>query len=269
MKINTKIRLANLTTWIMLITISIIAIWFIGFVVSNTFDLNVFTQKASTFIYSFIGFSSVLVVCSAILNISINISIIADSKISNAVSSNFKTINKKLYFTILIVISGLIAFLFLGDYLTRKNVKDKLVDSSDYIVKTYSESINKIGPCLIDTAKVAKVPEVLKFLSEQKSEFPKVILISSGKYDGQLTFLEIDHFTSGKTLKEPLFGNSFYKCEDYDCQYLTDFFTGKTKEKFFWTEESDYKLYYPFEMNGVKFILLFTKFQRDGKIGSY
>lgn len=252
----------------MLITISIISIWFIGFVVSNTFDLNVFTQKASTFLYSFIGFSAVLVICSAILNISINISIIADSKISESGFSNSKTINKKLYFAILIVIFGLIAFLFLGDYLTRKNVKDKLIDSSDYIVKTYSESIKKIGPCFIDTANVAKIPEVLKFLSEQKSEFPTVLLITSGKYDGQLTFLEIDHFTTRKTLKEPLFGNSFYKCEDYDCQYLTDFFTGKTNKKFFWTEESDYKLYYPFEMNGVKFILLFTKIQRNGKIGS-
>jgi hypothetical protein len=80
MKISNKIKLANLTTWTMVITISFIALFFIGFVVTNTFDLNVFTSRTSDFIFSFIGFSSVIVVCSAILNISLNISLIADSK---------------------------------------------------------------------------------------------------------------------------------------------------------------------------------------------
>jgi len=268
MRTNNKIKLVNLTTWIMLITVSIIAFWFIGFVVSNTFDLNVFAQKSSTFIYSFIGFSAVLVLCSAILNISLNIGIIADNTGSDKESSRNNAIGRKFYLAITTIILGLIAFLFLGDYQTRKNTRDKLTDSSDYIVKTYAESINKLGPCLVDTGKVARIPEILKFLSDQKSEFPSVLLITSGKYDGQLTFLEIGQYDGERSLKKPLYGNSFYRCEDYDCKYLTEFFTGKASRTFFWTRENDYKLYYPFDMRGVRFILLFTKHQSHGKIGS-
>lgn len=269
MKSRNKIKLANLTTWTMVITISVIAIWFIGFVVANTFDLNVFTKRTSDFMFGFIGFAAVLVLCSAILNISLNIGLIADSKVQEIKTEGENLVGKKFYLAFLLGIIALITFLFIGDFLTRKNEENKLVDAADYIVETYSESISKIGPSLTDTSKVGQIPEILKFLSNQKSEFPSVTLLTSGKYDGQLTFLEILHWKSEKSLKEPLFGNSFYKCQDYDCEYLQDLFTGKTTESMFWTEKNDYKLYYPFTENNTKYILLFTKYQRHGKVGSY
>lgn len=269
MKSRNKIKLANLTTWIMVITISVIAIWFIGFVVANTFDLNVFTKRTSDFMFGFIGFSAVLVLCSAILNISLNIGLIADSKVQEMETEGSNIVGKKFYLSTLIGLIALIAFLFIGDYLTRKNEENKLVNAAEYIVETYSESISKIAPSLIDTSKVGQIPEILKFLSNQKSEFPSVTLLTSGKYDGQLTYLEISHWESEENLKKPLFGNSFYKCQDYDCEYLQNLFTGKTTEPLFWTEKNDYKLYYPFIEKDIKYILLFTKYQRHGKVGSY
>tara|TARA_B100000963_G_C22474888_1_gene601938 strand:+ start:30 stop:839 length:810 start_codon:yes stop_codon:yes gene_type:complete len=269
MKSRNKIKLANLTTWTMVITISVIAIWFIGFVVANTFDLNVFTKRTSDFMFGFIGFSAVLVLCSAILNISLNIGLIADSKVQEMKTEGSNLLGKRFYLVTSLGIVALITFLFIGDYLTRKNEENKLVSAADYIVETYSESIAKIAPSLTDTSKVGQIPEILKFLSNQKSEFPSVTLLTSGKYDGQLTYLEITHWESEKSLKEPLFGNSFYKCQDYDCEYLQDLFTGKTVEPLFWTEKNDYKLYYPFIENNTKYILLFTKYQRHGKVGSY
>ncbi len=268
MKSTNKIKLANLTTWIMVITISVIIIWFIGFVVANTFDLNVFTKRTSDFMFGFIGFSAVLILCSAILNISLNIGLIADSKIQEMKIEASNIIGKKFYFATLIGIIALIAFLFIGDYLTRKNEEIKLLKAADYIVETYSKSIDKIAPSLIDTSKVGQIPEILEFLSNQKSEFPSVTLHTSGKYDGQLTYLEISNWESEENLKKPLFGNSFYKCQDYDCEYLQKIFTGKTTEPLFWTEKDDYKLYYPFIEKDTKFILLFTKYQQHGKIGS-
>lgn len=269
MKSINKIKLASLTTWTMLITILIIAIWFIGFVVANTFDLNVFTKRTSDFMFGFIGFSAVLVLCSAILNISLNIGLIADSKVQEMKTEGSNILGKKFYFASLTGITALITFLFIGDFLTRKNEENKLVDAADYIIETYSESISKIGPSLTDTSKVAQIPEILRFLSNQKTEFPSVTLLTSGKYDGQLTYLEISKSGYEKSLKQPLFGNSFYKCQDYDCEYLKDLFTGKTTKPLFWTKKNNYKLYYPFIENNTKYILLFTKYQRHGKVGSF
>jgi hypothetical protein len=268
MKTKNKVSLVNMTTGIMVVTISIVAIWFIGFVVTSAFDLNVFTRRTSDFLLSFIGFSAVLIFCSAILNISLNIGIIADSRVSAEDNRDVKKLNKNLYLSVLVGIVLFIAFLFLGDFLTRKYEKDKLVDSSDYVIKTYSETFNKIAQGLTDTSRVKNIPESLRFLSNLKSEFPSVDLITSGTYNGQLTFLELTQSDSWKSLKEPLFGNSFYKCTDFDCKYLTDFFTRKTNDNLFWTKESDYKLYYPFDIKGTRFIIVFSKYERNGKIGS-
>lgn len=268
MKTTNKIKLVNLSTWIMVITISITAIFFIGFVIANTFDLNVFTRRTSSFISSFIGFTAVIVICSAILNISLNISLIADSKLQESKNTEKAIITAKFYWYVLGLILFMIGFLFTGDYLTRKNEKERLIAEANDIITRYKTSIDKIPTSLADTAKIKQVLDILDFLSNQKQEFPSVSLITSDKFNGQLTFLEISENSDPISLKKPFFDNSFYKCEAHDCEYLENFFTGKTNESHFWTEENEYMLYFPFSKDDKKYILLFTKYQRYGKVGS-
>jgi len=82
MKLKTKARLANISIWVIVVTIVIIALFFFGFLLSNTFDLKVFANRTSDFIWTLFGASMVIVICGAFLNISLNIGIIADSKVS-------------------------------------------------------------------------------------------------------------------------------------------------------------------------------------------
>ena len=110
---------------------------------------------------------------------------------------------------------------------------------------------------------------ILKFLSNQKEKFPSVRLIVSDKFDGQLTFLEISQWQNDESLKQPFYDNSVYKCEIQDCDYLEQVFTSKTTDTHFWTEKNDYKLYFPFDKGKRIFILIFTKHERHGKVGSY
>lgn len=268
MKTSNKIKLANLTTWTMVITISFVALFFVGFIATNTFDLNVFTNRASNFIYSFIGFASVVILCSAILNVSLNISLIADNKIQEFKTNDSGAIGRKFIFYCLGIVIILVSFLFIGDYITRQNEKQKLFDEANDIISRYQSSIDRITIGLSDTSKIGDVPDVLNFLSNQKEEFPSVSLLTTEKYDGQLTFLEIDQYHAVKTLKKQFYGDSFYKCQSQDCDYLNSYFTGKTTEKYFWTEKNNYKLYFPFIAKDRKYILLFTKYQRHGKVGS-
>ena len=268
MKIENKIKLANLTTWTMLITIAVIALWFIGFAVATTFNLNVFTNRTSEFILLFIAFAGFLVACSAVLNVSLNISLIADSKIQELRGKGTTLLNQKFYLGGLGLIGAMIAFLFLGDFLTRVHEKNELIKESNDIIARYDKSITDIANALNDTARLKEVPAILDFLSSQKYEFPDVRLITSNQFNGQLTFLAIDPNDEEKKLAKPFFGNSFYKCQKFDCEYLENYFTGKTREQFFWTEDNDYRLYYPFERSKQKFILLFNKYQRGGRLGS-
>ncbi len=269
MKTAIKIKLANLTTWTMVFTICVIALFFIGFVTTETFDLNVFTKRTSDFIFSFIGFSAVLIICSAILNVSLNIGLIADSRTQDIKDDGQRFITKKIFVIVIGLVIGLVTFLFLGDFLTRQNEKNKLVNEANDIITRYAVSINKISIGLADTSKVKDIPDILNFLSNQKEKFPSVQLIVSDKFDGQLTYLEIKPWDNKEELKKPYYGNSFYKCEIHDCDYLEQFFTGKTTNTHFWTADNDYKLYFPFEKDNKKFILVFTKYERQGKVGSY
>jgi hypothetical protein len=268
MKTLNKIRLANLTTWTMVITISFIAIFFIGFVITNTFDLNVFTRRTSDFIFLFIGMSSVIVLCSAILNISLNIGLIADSKTQELKEIGTSFVTKKFLFYALGLTLIIILFLFLGDFLTRQNEKKKLVSEANDIISRYQSIINKIPIGLEDSSKIGEIPEILKFLSNQKEEFPSISLITSDKYNGQLTFLEITEYDNVENLNKPFYDNSFYKCQIHDCDYLNNYFTGQTTESYFWTKKNGYKLYFPFDSKRKKYILLFTKYERYGKFGS-
>ncbi len=94
------------------------------------------------------------------------------------------TFNKKflyIVFLILIVIGG---FLFLGDFLTRQNEKSKLIAECKETINRYDKSITDISNALTDTALIGEIPDILKFLGEQKQEFPSIILITSDNYKG-------------------------------------------------------------------------------------
>jgi len=71
-----------------------------------------------------------------------------------------------------------------------------------------------------------------------------------------------------ENLKEPLYGNSFYASNQYDGDYLKRIFTTDRKDFFFWSKSDEYKLYYPIDKGGKKYVFLFSKTNRYGKIGS-
>jgi hypothetical protein len=268
MKIETKEKLASLSIWIILITVVVIVLFFFGFLVSNTFDLKVFNNRTSDFVVTLFGTSLVIVICGAFLNISLNIGIIADSKLEKVKASANRSFIKRTLIITLSVIIVITAFLFTGDYLTRKSEKNKLVSECQDIVKRYDNSIQEISKALSDNSKIKEIPDILKFLENQKDEFPSIILITSTEYQGQLTFLKITNWSDKKDLTKELFNFSFYSCNTDDCEYLKRIFSTKDSDYYFWSKKDEYKLYYPIDNGNKKFVLLFSQFDRYGKIGS-
>jgi hypothetical protein len=271
MKLRTKTRIANISIWVIVVTMVIVALFFFGFLIANTFDLNVFTSRTTTFIGTLFGASLVIVICGAFLNISLNIGIIADSKVNEITSGQKEknTFNKKFLYAAILILIVLGGFLFLGDYLTRQNEKNKLISECEETLSRYGKSIKDLSTALTDTALIGEIPDILKFLSEQKQEFPGIILITSDYYKEQLTFLEITSHTEKSDLKKEMFNLSFYRCSKNDCEYLKEVFETDKPDYFFWSEKDNYKLYYPVTTGEKKFILLFSKYESYGKIGSY
>jgi hypothetical protein len=269
MKLKTKTRLANISIWTIVVTISLVALFFFGFLISESFNLKVFTQDANDFIWILFAASMVIVLCGAFLNISLNIGIIADSKISEAEllgqdKSKFNLIFLLVFLGTLILITGI---LFFGDFRTRLLEKKKLIAECNEIVERYDKSIKDMSISLVERSKITEIPDILKFLSEQKSEFPSIILITSDFYKEQLTFLEITEYSDKKDLVKKLYDMSFYSCNKNDCEYLKEIFSTESTDDFFWTEKNDYKYYLPITDGQKKYVLLFSKYDRYGKYG--
>ena len=270
MKLKTKSRLANISIWVIVVTIIIIALFFFGFIISDTFDLKVFTNRTSDFMWTLFGASMVIVICGAFLNISLNIGIIADSKQSQITDSQNKkeNFNKRFLLGLVLTLMTVGVLLFLGDFLTRQNEKTKLITECEEILTRYEKSVNDITIALSDTSEIGEIPDILKFLGNQKQEFPSIILITSDYYKEQLTYLKITPYSDKKELKKELFNFSFYACNKNDCEYLRKVFEEEKSDYYFWSEKSNYKLYYPITKGDKKYILLFSKFDRYGKVGS-
>jgi len=270
MELRTKRNLANISIWVIIITVAIIVLFFFGYILTNTFDLKVFANKSADFIFTLFGASLVIVICGAFLNISLNIGIIADAKTKDLEEDVVvKRPNRKRIFAISISLLTLIGgFLFIGDTLTRLKEKKVLTKQCEEIILQSDSSIIQISKSLTDTSLIGDVPEILEYLGSQKEEFPSIELITSDTYKGQLVLLRIATYTDKEDLKEPLYGNSLYASNQYDGDYLKSIFTTDRKDFYFWSKGDDYKLYYPIYKGGKKYVFLFSKSNRYGKIGS-
>lgn len=157
--------------------------------------------------------------------------------------------------------------LFGGDYLSRRQVRQKLLDESNDIINRYKSSIASITGSL-RSHRESEIPNILKFLSNLKEEFPTVILVTTGSYHGEIAYLEITPWTAPGNFNKPYYDYSFYKCNRDDCSYLDKVFADGFSEHHLWNRDDEYKLYVPFISKDVKFVLIFSKYDRYGKIGS-
>ncbi|MBN2102725.1 hypothetical protein JW835_01650 [bacterium] len=268
MNIKTKIKLSNLTLSVVTFMTFFIIIWFIIFLISTVFKLNVFAEKTTEFYYLTILAALAIIASCAILSTTINISMIADSKIKEMKLDRTLGFGKKYWIGAMTSLIVLIAFLFTGDFISRSHSKRKLINESSDIVQRYHKSIDELPALLADTSKIGKIPSLLKFLSNQKKEFPTVILITSSEFDGQLAYLKINKSMTQSELKQPYYNDSFYECDKKDCEYLESVFTKGNNSIYCISEGADYRLYYPYVHDQEKLILLFTRYSRYGKIGS-
>lgn len=268
MKINTKLKITKITSLVMIATTLGILIWFVGFIISITFDLNIFDSNTTEFLFAALGGAFVLVTCSAILNVSLNISIIAEKNLvfddNEETQVNFKKVLAYGAIGLLVVIG----FLFGGDYFSRRKIKNDIISEGNDMVSRYSNTIEEIKTSLNDKKQIASIPTDLKFLSSIKSNFPSVVIITSDQYHSELVFLTITSWTDPEDLAQPYFEDAFYECTKNDCDYLYDVFLNDVEEPYFWYEDDDYLYYYPVENGDNDFVLLFSKWNRYGFVGS-
>ncbi|MDD5066801.1 MAG: hypothetical protein PHF84_07110 [bacterium] len=268
MKTDLKQKIVNLTNWIMLVTVILVGIWFYVFIITMTFKLKVFAENTTEFFFLFISAALSIVLCSVILNIGLNLSIIAESrKLKGAVKKNKFSLKKSLITagTVLVLIPCL---LFLGNHLSRVKLEHRFISEAEELITRYDRTITKISSYLSSPRDIARIPGLLQFLSEHKAEYPDIQLILPARYDGQQVFLKITRYTPEKDLNKPLFNNTFFACDEAVTKYLSSVFSGKEANTHFFKKNEDVYVFIPVKKGNRNFVLVFSRIQRYGKFGS-
>ncbi len=268
MNTELKRKLSNLANGIIILAMAVIILWFIVFVVQTTFNLNVFAERTSEFFLTIIFAAIAIIISAAFLSVSLNISLIADTKMREQHSDLSPRLGKWLVPSIILAGLVVVLLLFAGDYLSRSQQKTYLTRESKDLLDKYASSIDSLAVALTDTSKITAVPGILKFLSTQRDDFSDVSLIAKAEFNGQTTFLHATSNMYAANLKNPFFDFSFYRCKKEDNDYLIEVFTKGKADVFVWSEKSEHYLYYPITSHKVTFVLKFSKYNRYGKFGS-
>ena len=266
-----KIKLSNFCNSVIVFTIALTGIWFIGFFIVQAFDLTVFKQKTSESLFLFLFVVIVIVACCAILSVSLNISIIAQSKINESGEKENAKFGRKAILYIASTILALAVFLFVSNFYSKSRKKSIILEQSNEIVTKNKTVINNIFEGLRDTSKTRTIYNNIKILSSKNEDLPDVKVLLQRKFQGEMVFLELTEYDFDVVnFKKNNYSNLLYTTKKEDKKYLEDVFLKDLKESLFFTKETDYYVYTPMKKNRETIILVFSKdsFGRYGKIGS-
>jgi len=269
MKLSLKRKLENLSIWALVITICFIVIFFIGNIIDRELGLDSVFSKFWKLKTSGVDLSSIvndIMLCAALLNIALNISLNAARKtieFEPAPAGKLITGKIGLYFLgIVIVIASL---LFLPEYLRKYRMRDEMISEATELVNRSQNSLARIAASISDTSSIGEVPGILKYFEDQTKSIANVSLITIDRYNGDLVILKIHSSNNDSTylalLKKPLFNKAFYKYSLEDGYWLNRFLTGKTENSPFWSVNMDHLMFYfPVVTKGKRFVLLFSKY---------
>jgi len=253
-----KTKLANLTIGIIAVTVAIVVIWFIILIVSDIFDLNVFVKQTGDIFYIFLFAALTIVTCSAFLNVSLNIGLIAEAKMRESNIEPTSSFSHKYYLGFFGIVIFLVALLFLGDQFSRYREKEYLLSECQGLITHYQKSIDIISAALEDSTGIEEIPAILSFLSCQKEDFDDIAIIIPTKFSGQLTFLRIGKGMNSHSFSQSGFDLPFYPSNERDSEYLGSVFEGNNTKPFVWSERNKHYIYYPVSQNNACYVIHFT-----------
>lgn len=290
MKTNSKKSISNFLIAIMLVTVIIIAVWFVGFIISVTFNLNIFQSRTTEFAFALIGAAFGIVASASFLNISLDISIISDIKLAEFIQHNVTgdTIDERLLVELpqhavidssikrhrkvlpWLITFGAIAFvavfLLVGDKYSEMSQRRNMGKEGVDLLVRFDSSINKIGNA-IGNKEFEGIPKIIDILSNQKKEFSRISIVYLDKFDGQNIYVNVTTHLDSADIKKDFLNNSFYQPSEEEAEFFSDFFEKNKADRYFWNEGDHYRLYMPVIVDSTKFIVIGSN-QTYGRVGS-
>ena len=290
-------KLVKATNIIGMVAVTLLVYWVFALILIQVFGLKVFREHITEiFLMSILGILAVMG-GTLMLNIMLNLTRIAERGQEEEVRGGRKTV-----YLLLAVFPILAALLFGGNYLTIRQKRDILTQSSERIVKDNPAQIDALTDYRFDLAYIKKSSEILDLMAKDDLSFKSAMIIVQDKIDNKPVYLA---FSADSRLNvggeavpaasqneavpaanQNVEGNDNFvmdrngekvmvKKMDYvyspnlkEREYLQKVFAGQTQEMRYEAEDGHYSLCHPYRKNGKTIILCFSDYQEYGKIGS-
>lgn len=290
-------KLVKATNIIGMVAVTLLVYWVFALILIQVFGLKVFREHITEiFLMSILGILAVMG-GTLMLNIMLNLTRIAERGQEEEVRGGRKTV-----YLLLAVFPILAALLFGGNYLTIRQKRDILTQSSERIVKDNPAQLDALADYRFDLAYIKKSSEILDLMAKDDLSFKSAMIIVQDKIDNKPVYLA---FSADSRLNvggeavpaasqneavpsanQNVEGNDNFvmdrngekvmvKKMDYvyspnlkEREYLQKVFAGQTQEMRYEAEDGHYSLCHPYRKNGKTIVLCFSDYQEYGKIGS-
>ena len=290
-------KLVKATNIIGMVAVTLLVYWVFALILIQVFGLKVFREHITEiFLMSILGIFAVMG-GTLMLNIMLNLTRIADRGQEEEVRGGRKTV-----YLLLAVFPILAALLFGGNYLTIRQKRDVLTQSSERIVKDNPAQIDALTDYRFDLAYIKKSSEILDLMAKDDLSFKSAMIIVQDKIDNKPVYLAFsadsrlnvggeavpaasqneavpaanqnvegnDNFVMDRNGEKVMVKKMdyVYSPDLKEREYLQKVFAGQTQEMRYEAEDGHYSLCHPYRKNGKTIVLCFSDYQEYGKIGS-
>ena len=290
-------KLVKATNIIGMVAVTLLVYWVFALILIQVFGLKVFREHITEiFLMSILGILAVMG-GTLMLNIMLNLTRIAERGQEEEVRGGRKTV-----YLLLAVFPILAALLFGGNYLTIRQKRDILTQSSERIVKDNPAQIDALTDYRFDLAYIKKSSEILDLMAKDDLSFKSAMIIVPDKIDNKPVYLAFsadsrlnvggeavpaasqneavpaanqnvegnDNFVMDRNGEKVMVKKMdyVYSPDLKEREYLQKVFAGQTQEMRYEAEDGHYSLCHPYRKNGKTIVLCFSDYQEYGKIGS-
>lgn len=272
MQVDTKVRIAKVTLSTLTAVVALFLLGLLVIVLCAGLEINPFRETTTSLLLAafagLIGLAVVLV----LLNVAVNISLIADARIPELRTESKGGWAKQWligYFAIAVVLVGIVLG---GTYLSKNRYLNVVETQADEVLKNNRNLLDETSRLLASgkTEDYRRVVEIHNFLEGQRSDLPRLTLIYPGKFADKLALYQINSYLSYDP-KTDAYTPVYFPCtKNIDCDYLEKFFSGGNVEvlRKYTIRDDQFYIYIPFIGKESRFVLLFDRTNRYGKLGS-
>ena len=271
MELETKVRIAKASLTALTAVVSLFLLGLLVIVLCAGLDINPFRETTTSFLMAafagLIGLAAVLV----LLNVAVNISLIADAKIAELKPDSRQGWPRHWLIAYVAAALVLVGVVFGGTYFSKARYLNVVQGQADEVLRNNKNLLDETGQLLASGKKqdYRRLVEIRGFLEHQRSDLPNLTLIYSGNFADKLALYQLNSYVPDdeKSAYAPL----YFACTQHlDCDYLKKFFSGEKVDvlREYTVRNDQFYIYIPVTGSGSRFVLLFDRTNHYGKLGS-